>query len=185
MERPIVLETREQLDIYINPRRQELLRIMQIANEPMTPKQLSRIMEISTSSVQHHLKKLEELGVVKLHHTQRVRNITAHYYWLPPRVISLGRTPHSEGNAQRLALMQNSLTQSFDRFAKYFVRCESEPENALGTMNWGVIRLAESEIRALKQLVLDFVHEHEKPDAKGIPIEYAMFAYPAGEETDA
>ena len=52
-------------------------------------------------------------------------------------------------------------------------------------MNWGVIRLAESEIRALKQLVLDFVHEHEKPDAKGIPIEYAMFAYPAGEETDA
>jgi len=181
----IVLQTKKELDIYVNPRRQELLRIMQLLNRPVTPKELSRKMGISASAVQHHMHKLLEIGIVELHHTETIRGITARLYWLPPRTISLGRTPGNPENTQRLALMQNSLTHAFARFSRYFLRCKSARQEALGDMNWGILRMREDEVRELKQIIAHYIHEHEKPEAEGIAMEYALLAFPAEEDADA
>ena len=62
----IKLSTKKELEIYMNPVRQNLLRILERSKLPMTPKQLSQKMDISPSSVQHHIKKLESLGVIAL-----------------------------------------------------------------------------------------------------------------------
>jgi DNA-binding transcriptional ArsR family regulator len=185
MEQPIILKTKKDLDVYINPRRQELLRVMQIENKPVTPKELSRKMGISSSSVQYHIQKLLGLGVIELHHTEIIRGITARFYWLPPRTVSLGRAPHSAENAQRLALMRNSLTSTFEGFSEYFTHCESPPEEAQGMMGWGIVHMEEGEIRALKRIIHNFIHEHEKPETKGVAMEYALLAYPIGEDVDA
>ena len=185
MIEPIVLATKKELDIYINPRRQELLREMQILNQPVTPKELSRRLNISASSVQHHIQKLVTLGVVKLHHTEMIRGITARFYWVPPRTVNMGRTPNSDENAQRITIMQNSLASTFSGFAKYAQACQDPPQKALGDMSWGILHMEESKVLELKQMMMDFIHKHEKPEAKGIPFEYAMIFYPIDEARDA
>ncbi len=185
MLEPIVLATKKELDIYINPRRQEILRQMQIVNKPITPKELSRRLNISASSVQHHLKKLESLGVVKLHHTELMRGITAKFYWVPPRTINMGRTPNSAENAQRIAIMQNNLASTFSGFANYAQTTQSPPQEALGDMNWGILHIEESEVLELKKLIMAFIHEHEKPGAKGIPFAYTTIFYPIEEDDHA
>lgn len=185
MVEPIVLATKKELDIYINPRRQEILRQMQIINQPVTPKELSRRLNISASSVQHHMQKLESLGVVKLHHTELIRGITAKYYWMPPHTVNMGRTPNSAENAQRIAIMQNSLASTFSGFAGYAQATQSPPQEALGDMSWGILHMEESEVLELKKLMMDFIHEHEKPEAKGIPFDYAVIFYPINEDSHA
>ena len=57
---------------------------------PATCKQLADAMGISASSVTHHMKKLEKLGLVELDHTELIRGITAKYW----RFIShVGKRP--------------------------------------------------------------------------------------------
>ena len=38
---PIILSGKKELDIYVNPQRQNILRCMQIKGEPMTAKQIA------------------------------------------------------------------------------------------------------------------------------------------------
>ncbi|WP_419068986.1 winged helix-turn-helix domain-containing protein, partial [Candidatus Allofournierella excrementavium] len=58
------LDTREKQNAFMNPARQDILRLLQLAGRPMTPKELADKMGISASSVTFHIKKLVELGVV-------------------------------------------------------------------------------------------------------------------------
>ena len=46
----IILYGKHELDIYMNPQRQNLIRCMQIAGVPMTPKQLSNQLGVNHAS---------------------------------------------------------------------------------------------------------------------------------------
>ena len=83
----IDITTKKQMDIYMNPQRQRLLKEMSIYGKPITPKQLSNILNISPSSVTYHLKKLQELGIVELDHTEMVHGICAKYYKKLPHIF--------------------------------------------------------------------------------------------------
>lgn len=50
----IILRTKKELEIYMNPVRQEILHEMQRAGVPVTPKYLSNALGISASSIQFH-----------------------------------------------------------------------------------------------------------------------------------
>ncbi|NLT49026.1 MAG: helix-turn-helix transcriptional regulator, partial [Clostridiales bacterium] len=71
----IKLTTKKELNIYMSPVRQQLLRQLSIANGPMTPKMLSDSLGISPSSVQHHIRKLSELELIELDHTEVINGI--------------------------------------------------------------------------------------------------------------
>ena len=43
----VTLATRKQMDIYMNPQRQRLLKALEVSGKPMTPKQLSNVLKIS------------------------------------------------------------------------------------------------------------------------------------------
>ena len=58
----IILSGKRELDIYVNPQRQNLLRCMRIASIPLTPKGIADRIGVSASSVQHHIRKLLEIG---------------------------------------------------------------------------------------------------------------------------
>ena len=66
----IVLTGKKELDIYMNPQRQNILRCMQIHGAPMTAKQIADQIGISASSVQHHIRLLKELGLIEQSHTE-------------------------------------------------------------------------------------------------------------------
>ena len=123
----IVLTGKKELDIYINPQRQRLLRLLTVQGAPMTPKRLSVLLGISPSAVQHHLQKLLELGVVGLDHTEPVRGITARYYRALPVTVHIGCQSGDEHQAQRLALIQNALGEVFNGFADALRRTVGRP----------------------------------------------------------
>ena len=187
----ITLHGKKDLDIYVNPQRQRLLREMTLLGVPATPKQLSEKLGISASSVQHHLKKLMELGIVELHHTQSIHGITARYYAAPPCTVSIGCL-EQDGNAdQRIALMQNANGEVFQGFSTHLQKglIQAPPADAAsgayGDVSWGVVRLTKAEAVNLYALIRRFLDEHEPPQTEGEPWEYALIAYPVEETPNA
>ncbi len=183
----IVLTGKKELDILINPQRQNLLRQMRIAGVPMTPKQLSIRLGISASSVQHHLKKLVELGVVELSHTERIHGITASYYHVPPKTISIGGLIGDELGDQRLALIQNSISTVYTGFFDYCRRgVESlRKDEQHGDMLTGIVHLTGPEAKELYGIIRAYLDEHEQVGEGSAPWEYALVAYPVTEPDNA
>ena len=183
----ITLTGKKELDIYINPQRQRLLRALTLANEPVTPKQLSTTLGISPSSVQHHIAKLVELGVVGLSHTQRIHGITAHFYQALPVTVRIGYVPDAGDAAQRLALIQNGVNAVLTGFSHYVAQGERRTAEGMpvGDVLWGISRLQPKEAQELFAQIRQYIAAHEAPVSAGEPWEYALIAYPAKEDAHA
>ncbi len=185
----VILSGKKELDIYINPQRQKLMRCMRLAQVPQTPKQLADQMGISASSVQHHLKKLSELGLVEVSHTERIHGISASYYKLLPKTISIGGPMgdllQDEYAQQRLTLMQNSVSTVFEGFAKYCKSANIIPDAAKGDALSGIVYLTPKEAKELEGIVRAYLDAHETAVEHGEPWEYALIAYPVKEKADA
>jgi len=179
----IVLTGKKDLDIYINPQRQRILRLMTLLGRPVTPKKVADEMGISASSAQYHIKKLASLGVVAFSHTKRINGITARYYRVVPCTVSLGFLQADENNTQRLALMQSGVTEVFNGFADYLKRTKSAPppQEMLGDVLWGITCLKPEEAAELTEHIHRFLQAHEPPESEGDPWEYALIAYPVPE----
>ena len=199
----VVLSGKRELDIYINPQRQRLLRELTLAGMPMTPKQLSIRLGISASAVQHHIQKLVSLGVVGESHTEHIRGITAHYYQALPVTVRVGYGVEQGYESQRLTLLQNgvnSVLQGFDRYLQNEATARAnggEPlpnegpstgdsvDSVTGDVLWGVSHLTREEARTVMALIRDFLQAHESPAPDRQAWEYALIAYPAGREPHA
>lgn len=183
----IVLTGKKELDIYVNPQRQNLLRRMRLAGVPMTPKQLADQMGISASAVQHHIKLLVELGVVELHHTERIHGITASFYHVPSKTICIGSLLNDETRDQRVALMQADLSRTFSGFTAYCGQASAPAagERQFGDMLCGIVHLEEAEAKELYAMIRAFLKEHEQTGRSGAAWEYALIAYPVSEEAHA
>jgi len=203
---PIVLSGKEELDIYINPQRQRLLRTLAIAGSPMTPKQLSGVLGISSSAVQHHIQKLVTLGVVAESHTERIHGITAHFYHALPVTVRIGYGVEEGLETQRFALIQNGVNEVLRGFSDYSrnptiplpstiggvarssIAVDQATVNANlphGDVLWGIARLTDTEANEIMSIVREFLHQHEIASAERVPWEYALIAYPVPEEPHA
>lgn len=176
----IVLSGKRELDIYMNPQRQNLIRCMQISGEPMTPKQISDRLGISPSSVQHHIRQLMELGLVDLSHTEQIHGITARYYRILPKNIQIGSYNADEHQTQRRAILQAEITHVFSGLVDYYA---SDPEIKLGVVQHGdmlsgITHLRPDEALKLYAMIRAFLEEHEEGKAGTDAWEYALIAYP-------
>jgi DNA-binding transcriptional regulator GbsR (MarR family) len=183
----IVLTGKKELDIYVNPQRQNILRLMQISGVPMTAKQIADQIGISASSVQHHIRLLIELGIVALSHTEQIHGITATYYRVLPKTVRIGSLVADENSNQRIALMQANLTRTFSGFLKY---CSGTSEEAIGDQQFGdllsgIVHLKQDEAKALYTMIADFLQAHEEGSENTSAWEYALIAYPVSEKTHA
>jgi len=179
----ITLQTKQDLDIYVNPQRQNILHRMRITGEPVTPKQLSDQIGVSPSSIQHHIKKLLSIGIVALDHTEMIHGIVARYYRLVPKAISIGLALEDSHQEQRMAIMQNAMTELFSGFVNY---CETgypsrNPDEQFGDMCYGILHLEPEKARELYTLVHDFIQQHETKTPTSRAWEYGLIAYPVDE----
>jgi DNA-binding transcriptional ArsR family regulator len=180
----IVLSGKRELDIYMNPQRQNLIRYMQISGVPMTPKQLSNQIGVSASSVQHHLNQLIELGLVELDHTEQIHGIKASYYRILPKLVQIGSLVNDGLSHMRLALMQADIARIFARYSDY---CQANPLAAaepkqFGDMLTGISHLSPAEATELYGMIRAFLAAHEESAAGTSPWEYALIAYPVSEQ---
>ena len=126
------ITTREQLDVYMNPQRQRLLHEMQVLAQPATCKQLADAMGISASSVTHHMKKLESLGLVELDHTEVIRGITARYWRAVPTDVSLRVNEGGDLQEEKMFLVDYLNQQVFAGLRAYAASDAVEREKELG-----------------------------------------------------
>ena len=183
----IELTGKKELDIYVNPQRQNLLRCMQIAGVPMTAKQIADRIGISASSVQHHIRLLCELGIVAQSHTEQIHGITATYFRALPKTVRIGSFTEDEHSNQRIALMQANLNRIFTGFLSY---CADSNEESIGSSQFGdmlsgIVHLRQEEAKELYALITDFLEKHEPLSEHASAWEYALIAYPVGENKHA
>lgn len=180
--RTLSISTREQLDIYMNPQRQRLLHEMQVLAHPATCKQLADIMGISASSVTHHMRKLETLGLVEVDHTEVVRGITARFWRAIPTEVSLRVDEHTDLQEEKMLLLDYLNQQVFAGLRAYAASDAQAREEELGLahgeLRSGVLYLTEDEARAFQRMVNDFIETHEQPGAHAVPWEFSVACYP-------
>jgi DNA-binding transcriptional ArsR family regulator len=185
----IKLSTKKELEIYMNPVRQNLLRLLERSKLPMTPKQLSQKLDISPSSVQHHIKKLESLGVITLDHTEVINGITARYYCPTHVNVQIGLDHPDDTQLQKEILVQEQIARTYDGFLtqkkKFIEQFNNENLKSrwdLGDIMTGVVHLAPGEGEELLKLIMDFLDAHAVPSAEKSPWEYAFILYNAEED---
>ncbi len=184
----IYLSSKKELDIYINPQRQELLRRMKISGIPITPKQLADQMGISASAVQFHIKKLIDLGIIALHHTEHIHGILASFYEVLPKTVCIGCQLHDTNDVQRIAFMQNALNSVFSGMTDYYKNDykQTDPNIQHGDFLSGIVYLGNDDAKELYQMIRTFLDEHEQNNQKNLlPWEYALIAYPITGQEDA
>ena len=204
----IILDTAEKNKIYMNPQRQRLIRLMQVSGEAMTPKQLSNELGISPSAATAHIKKLENLGVLRLDHTKKINGITAKYYALEDVSISLKTNEQqadSVVNEQEVFLnyMMNENWQGFLEYKRdLWARgekttekktieekaTEEKPEasnentDALAPVTGDVISsvafLTDEDAAELKNYIIDFLAAHADKQPNTKPWSTTLLAYP-------
>lgn len=182
--RTITIGTREQMDVFMNPRRQRLLRELDLAGRPLTAKELSVALGVSASSATFHLRKLEELGLVELDHTEQVRGITARYYVRSDALVELRPEEGEDLADERLLLLEHGHALMWEGFQRYLREQEGEPEGGVrGTAVEGFVHLSEEDARELLRTVRAFLDAHAAPAEGTVPWELSLVAYPHREAT--
>lgn len=176
----IDITTKKQMDIYMNPQRQRLLKEMSIYGKPITPKQLSNILNISPSSVTYHLKKLQELGIVELDHTEMVHGICAKYYKKLPHNVNLKSHLKDDMSYEKRAFIDYMMQDIWSGFKTYLDEIDDKKEltGFEGDLKTGILYLTQEEIKDMKRLIEKFQNNHVEPNDDTIPWEYALLAYP-------
>ena len=176
----ITLTTKKDLDTYMNPRRQQLLRVLRLTGTAMTPKQLADHLGISASSVQHHVGRLVELGILELDHTAVINGITAVYYRRSGKAVSF-----LDGNIEglgdindRLLMAQNIVSSVLNGYFTAVRNTTSSSAMAdVGDMTTGIVHLKPGSSEQLLRLIHSFVLEHYDASEDSEPWEFALIAY--------
>ena len=177
----IKLSSHEDLKIYMSPQRQKIMRKMHMNEEPMTPKALADILEVSPSSIQYHIKKLESLEIVELDHTEIINGITAKFYKLADAAIHIGSSPNDGLSGERKTILQNIMNDSLDGLLKVIANKKSEcPEIVNGEFLNGMLQLSREDADKLMSMIKDFCDSHCKKTEDTSPWEYTLVLYNAG-----
>lgn len=68
------------IKVISSPQRQNILKLLKSVDKPLHGKDIADRLELKPASVHFHLKKLEDIGAVRVHHTQSINGITARFY---------------------------------------------------------------------------------------------------------
>ena len=180
-EAEITIQSKEELDIYMNPQRQRILKCMELKAIPMTPKQISDELGISPSSVTFHIKKLLEIGVVELDHTEMVRGICAKYYRRIPVQVKLRSGDADDLQWEKGVLLDYIMGDVWKGFRSHLKASTNKPDEQRGDAVNGVVYLSSEEASELMEYIYRFLKEHGEYKKEAIPWEVALVAYPREE----
>lgn len=186
----IVLKTDKELKILMSPIRQKIMRIMSREGKPVTSKHIADKLNISPSSAQHHIKQLQQLGIIEFDHNEIINGITARYLRLSEKTVSIGQDISDDLSSERDILARNILNNTYNGFKelldakKTFLIEEYKKGNKMADQLSGVIHLTDEEANKLFDLIEGFVKEHSKATENTHPYEYALIAYRADLNND-
>lgn len=176
----IFLEGEAQLRIFSLPLRQRILREMQKAGRPVTAKQIADRLHITPSSAQHHIKKLESIGLVEMDHIEVINGIQARFMRAANVTVSIGQQISDETSLARDALAKSQLLEAY---AGYHRVVEYARENALQSVESGndifsgIAHLTDPQAMELRAMVMAYTREHSNAGADTKPWQIVYLAY--------
>lgn len=180
--RTVAISEPEQLDVYLNPQRQRIMHEMAVVARPVTCKQLADRLGVSASSITHHMKRLEAIGVVHVDHTEQVRGITARYWTAPPTSVDIRMERKDDFQEEKVALADFLHQRAYDAFRSYALADgpARDRENGVeaGELRTGFVYLTEDEARELKKIIVGFVESREQPCEGTVPWEFSLTCLP-------
>lgn len=83
------LKKTEDIEVFLDPFRSKIMRVMRDRHEPMTVKQIADVIGEVPAKVHYHVKKLESIGVLAIKYTREINGIIAKYYDFTTDTVAL------------------------------------------------------------------------------------------------
>lgn len=181
----IVLKTDKELKILMSPMRQKIIRLMRREGRPVTAKHIADKLNISPSSAQHHVKQLQQVGIIEFDHNEIINGITARYLRLSDKTISIGQDINDDLSSERDILARNILSNTYSEYQKLVTSKRKElideykKGNKMADQLSGVVHLTTEEANELYDIIEDFIKKHSNASDNTHPFEYALLAFRA------
>lgn len=181
----IVLNTDKELKILMSPIRQKIIKIMSREGRPVTSKYIADKLNISPSSSQHHIKQLQQIGIIEFDHNEVINGITAKYLRLTEKTVSIGQDRNDDLASERDVLARSILSKTYDGYKglinekRQLLAEEYGKGNKFADQLTGVVHLSTEEANELFDVIDNFIKKHSKASDNSHPYEYALIAYRA------
>lgn len=174
----IQLSTEKQLRIYMLPLRQKIMRTMHLEGKPMTAKQIADRLTIAPSSAKHHMKKLEEIGLLVFDHHESINGIFASYYRTTNVTVSIGQDRCDDLSGERDAYAQNMLAEAYEGYKNVVEKYRGKAvEWNGGDILSGIAHLTDHQAKQIREEILKFMQENQSASEVTKPWHYALVAY--------
>ncbi|WP_410771806.1 ArsR/SmtB family transcription factor [Fontibacillus sp. BL9] len=169
------LKTLEEIRIYSDPYRIQIMNEFQKAGRPATVKEIADSLHEVPAKVHYHVKKLESIGLVSLVDTKLVNGITAKYYEPFQGQITIKKSEFDETVQQVfLSETQNLLSNLFEESKKRFLLANQGPSPTGTLMNHDIF-LTKDEAKELTDWIYQFCMKHQKNETSEPRESYEVF----------
>ncbi len=178
----IVIKSDKELKILMSPVRQRIIRLMSREGKPVTAKYIADKLNISPSSAQHHIKQLEQVGIIEFDHNEIINGITARYIKLSEKTISIGQDINDDLSSERDVLARSILSNTYSEYRKLLTSKrkklieEYNKGNKMADQMSGVVHLTQEKANELFDIMDDFIKKHSKASKDTHPFEYLFLA---------
>ena len=124
--RLLTVSSLQDLKIVSSPQRQRIFKLLQTSEKPLHGKEIADSLGIKAPSSHYHLRKLEEIGAVRISHTQIINGITATYYAPAVDVIMTGEDFLSSSDDEQISNKLLFTANVFNEAKKAFIESLGE-----------------------------------------------------------
>lgn len=176
MKKSLTLKTMVEIKIISNPIRMKILRNYYAIGKPATVKQMAVHMGEVPANIHYHVKKLVEIKVLELHHTENINGITAKFYLPVAKSIKIEdeNNTFTDGCINEKEIIVSNI---FDEGKKEFVSAlrNSKSDDEQGMLFATKVVLSDDEYNKMLAYIHELVENNrvsENDDKK----EYLLFA---------
>ncbi|MBZ2175559.1 helix-turn-helix domain-containing protein [Schnuerera sp. xch1] len=179
----IILKTEKELKIFMSPIRQKIIKQMEIEGKPITSKHIADKLNISPSSAQHHIKQLQEIGIIEFDHSEIINGIRAKYLKLTEKTVSIGGYIDDDLALDRDAIAKNMLFETYNNYQALITEKrpiiieEYNKGNKVVDLLSGVVHLTTEDANELYDIINQFINNHSKASTDTHPFEFALIAF--------
>lgn len=170
------LKTLEEIRIYSDPYRIQILNEFISFNRPATVKEVADALHEVPAKVYYHAKKLESIGMLELVDTKLVNGITAKYYEPYKGQVIIRKSEVDDTIKQVFQSEAEKLVSNFyDENKKRFLQNYSGSKSKGNLINNSSIYLTEQEAEQLFSMINEFCEQHGHPSPEEARVRYEMF----------
>jgi len=180
VEKEKVLTTLDQIRVYSDPYRIEILFSFKKFDRPATCKEIADSMGEVPAKIYYHIKKMEKAGILKLVYTKNINGIIAKYYEpTAENFVIKGEFKGKDSvNTMLGETYLNTLNQIFDKaksdFLKIIQKSAENHHKGKGVVQYSDLFLTDDEAKELHEYIDKIIKERENEKNKNYRVFFSM-----------